>query len=225
MIVSRAIVSVRPDRNQPSPHYIRHQLVADLFGNGGERGYLFRVQRERPGGAEILIHSARSPLDLEAVPIRRFGAVVGIESKEIDVKVVEGQGFDMAIRSNATRMRKADRKRLDVWDAERIEDQTVSAEDAYGRWLARTLDGAADVIGIQYLGREKVSIPRRRGQPIQFIASDLLARIVVRGGDSLRDLLLEGAGRAKAFGCGMPVLAPAGSLLVGTATKTTMAIA
>jgi CRISPR system Cascade subunit CasE len=218
VILTRATLSVRPDREHPSPDYIHHQLVADLFAEQRNRSYLFRVQRDRPGGVEVYVHSDTMPQPLDRVPVRPFGAAVHHESRKIEVRVMAGQVFDLAIRVNLVRSRARSNTRTDVWDALRDEEPGTTAEAAYGPALSHRLRGMAALHGVQYMGRRRISIPRRASPPIQFIAADLLARVEIINPDQVEQLLLRGVGRSRAFGCGMPMLAPAGQLLTRVGT-------
>lgn len=213
LFATRAVISLRPDR-VATPEYRVHQHVADLFGQAVERPYLYRVMKERPGGQEVFVLSTRSPIGIDALPVRPTGATVHVESKPIAPVLTAGAVYDFDLRVNATASR--DGRRLDVWDARR--DIDASMETVYGDWLCRKLGAAAEVLDVAVVERRRIRPATRaaNAKSITFVAADLRGRLRVSDPDALIGLMAMGVGRAKAFGCGLLCLSRPGTAIPQT---------
>lgn len=218
-VLSRAVLSLRRTRGY-SPEYVIHQLVADLFPDRSDRGYLYRLMRERPGGAELLVLSDLAPRALDEVPVRAWGAAVHVESKPFAPEISSGMVLDFEIRMNATRVVTDDegRKwRRDIWDAVFSENRNDprSPHDVYRVYLERKLHGIAEVIDARVTARRQVRA--RRGdnpRPISFVATNVIGVLRVVEPRQFLQLVSSGIGRAKAFGCGLLCISRPGTVLV-----------
>ncbi len=231
--LSRALLRLRPARGWTA-EYLTHQVVADLFGHRENRGYLYRVTRERPGGVEVLVLSDEAPLPPEQLPVRDWGAAIDVQSKLFNPALTPGQLFDFEIRVNATRVvtgpaRKpngeARKRRYDVWElAWRAEKANFdnSPHRTYGEWLSGQLEGAAELVAqgddgeplVRVTERGEVRAQRgdRRGT-IRFVAVNLIGTLKVRDPQRLVEIVTHGIGREKAFGCGLLCLSRPGTVL------------
>lgn len=233
--LSRATLSLRAGGQAPrgsDESYLVHQAVADLFGDraAGDRGYLYRVTGRRGSEREVLVLSPDEPLPLERITFRPWIGVTGLESKPFAPALRAGQALDFQVRVNATRVvtfpdelteaGDPKKRRFDVWDAARYakSETTPDPEDAYREWLGRQLKGAAEVreVGVVERGEEKPSrgMDRadRRTRRIHLVFAEIVGTLVVSDPALLLEMVLSGVGRGRAFGCGLLLLWPAGSL-------------
>jgi CRISPR system Cascade subunit CasE len=224
--LSRAVLSL-DGRRAPrgsTRDYLLHQLVADLFPDRTDRGYLFRETRPRPCGAELLVLSDVPPRDLGEVPVHPWGCAVDVASKPFMPRLASGMRLDFEVRVNATRVvsgpdldrrGKPKRRRHDVWDVVWGAEKTTtrSPADVYRAWMAQQLDGAAVVEETRVLDRGEVRALRAGRGPITFIATNVAGSLVVADPDALLARVHAGLGRAKAFGCGLLCLSLPGTVL------------
>ena len=195
--------------------YITHQLVADLFGDRDDRGYLYRVVSRAPREARVLI---LSPEEAQPGPPREWGHTIDLETRPFDPVLVPGQLLDYEIRINATRVVTLDsgqKKRMDIWDHifDRDSGTSTTPHEVYKAYLARKLDGAAKVEGCRVVERGMTKVARRGRGPIPFVATNLIGTLQVTDPSCLLDEIGKGLGRAKAFGCGLLCLSRPGSVL------------
>jgi CRISPR system Cascade subunit CasE len=231
--LSRAVLSLRGDRapRGSTREYLLHQLVADLFPDRPDRGYLFRQTRERPGGAEVLVLSAEPPRPLDEVPVREWGCAVDVQSKPFAPVLRPGMALDFEVRVNATRcLARPDGRgrREEIWNvvhaAQRADPSGArdprSPDDVYRAWMERALAGAAEVTEARVTERGEVRA--RRGDPrglhekdrrVLFVAANVVGSLRVADPERLVALAAAGIGRARAFGCGLLCLSRPGSVL------------
>lgn len=229
--LSRALLRLRPSRGWTA-EYMTHQLVADLFGDRADRGYLYRVTRERPGGVEVLVLSGDAPLPPQSLPVRDWGAALDVQSKPFTPGIAEGQAVDFELRINATRVVtdpvSGRKHRTDAWEAVWRADRETrrTPDEVYGDYLAGKLGGAAELIswsadtpsGVRPLARitERGEVRARRGdrrESIRFVAANLIGTLRVTDPARLLEITTEGIGRARAFGCGLLCLSAPGTVL------------
>lgn len=187
-----------------------HKLLWSAFADGPERARDF-LWREA-GQGEFLTLSARPPgaHDLFEPPqVKLFAPTLGA-----------GDRLRFTLRANATR-KKRDGKRVDVvMDAlfatpsgARAEERMAVASVEGAAWLSRqgakagftVLDARAEDYRAQAL--EGYRGPRK-GQP-QFGILDLVGHIEITDPEAFLAQLSSGFGRAKAFGCGLMLVARA----------------
>lgn len=217
--LSRAVLELErgPATRGFSPEYVVHQLVADLFDDRPDRGYLYRVVAEAPGEAVVLVLSDRPPRD--AVPRRAWGGTRHVDSKPFTPALEPGTPLDFEIRLNATRVVTSPdgrKDRTDVWDAVFGVDRhdPRSPHVVYGEYLRRKLDGVAEICEARVVERGQVR-PRRgdRSRPIAFVAANLVGTLRVIDPAAFRETVMAGIGRSKAFGCGLLCLSRPGTVL------------
>jgi CRISPR-associated protein Cas6/Cse3/CasE subtype I-E len=220
--LSRAVIELHatPGVRGATTEYLLHQAVASLFRDHRERPYLFRDLRSQGGRHEVLILS-RVPPQTSSPSSTRGWAALALESKPYRPKLNGGLvvGFDLLV--NATTVLRgpepADTPKLrrDVWDARFRVDRGKGQRrvDPYVNYLTRRLGTAVAICDVALVERQAWRVRRHLGEaPMRFIAARLVGRLTVTDPDLLRDLIVSGIGRAKAFGCGLLCLIPANHL-------------
>jgi CRISPR system Cascade subunit CasE len=227
LTLSRVLLSLRGDRGPrgSTREYLLHQLVADLFPDRPDRGYLFRETRPRPCGAELLVLSEAPPRPPEEVPVQPWGCAVDVRSKPFTPRLSAGMVLDFEARVNATREVTAldgTKKRVEIWNAVFAGDHNDprTPHDVYREWLARKLEGAAEVDQARITERGEVRVGRGTGggrhpmdRRILFVAANVIGALRVVNPDLLIQQIAGGIGRAKAFGCGLLCLSRPGTVL------------
>lgn len=223
LTLSRATLQIRrgggeAERRSTGP-YLIHQAVADLFGDRATRGYLYRVTAEWPGGVDALILSHVPPLSLAQLTSPEHRRATRVESKSFAPELVPDQPLDYEIRLNATRVvtrPDGKKQRTDVWEAVWQPDRNTprSPHEVYGEYLARKLDGAAEVLDARVTERGEVQARRGgRGDVARFVATNLIGTLRVTDPEQFLNIIAAGVGRAKAFGCGLLCLSRPGTVL------------
>lgn len=218
LTISRVQLDIRPHRGA-SQEYITHQLVADLFGDREDRGYLFRVMAESRdrGTVTALVLSYDAPH--QDTPERPWGAVRRVECKPFAPVIQTGALLDYEIRINATAVVTSPtgrKKRTDVWDAVFAADRNDprTPHEVYTAYLQRKLDGVAEILEGRVTARGQVRARRPGARaPIAFIATNLIGTLRVSDPAALLETIRFGIGRSKAFGCGLLCLSRPGSVL------------
>ena len=216
---SKAVLRVtKPtgDERGATKEYLVHQLVADLFSDQPGRGYLYRLTRDRPGGAEVLVLSSEAPREAVDRPVRNWGRTLSVVSKPYAPSLSAGQVVDYEIRINATTS--VGGKRKDVWDAVfgANRDDPRSSADVYQAFLGRRLGDAAEMMATHLTERRFVNIRRRLGKQraITFVSANLIGALRINDPDHFLQIVADGVGRAKSFGHGLVCISRPGSILV-----------
>jgi CRISPR system Cascade subunit CasE len=196
--------------------YLTHQLVADMFGDRADRGYLFRVVGGTGTTARVLVLSMSPPL--AAVPPRPWGTVSRVETRPYDVPFRTGQVVDFEVRLNATRVvtdGSGQKKRVDVWDAEFATRPSTdkSPSDLYTAYMSRQMVGAAELLAARIVGRGQRVASRPGKGSIRFMATDCIGSLRIETPSEFISVLSRGVGRARAFGCGLLCLSRSGAVL------------
>ncbi|MDX2193336.1 MAG: type I-E CRISPR-associated protein Cas6/Cse3/CasE [Gemmatimonadales bacterium] len=216
-LLSRVRVQV-PSRpgERTSAEYLRHQAVASLFLGQDEARPLYRVLEESGGASTLLVLSSVPPRRTsEIAPGRWVGEVV---TKRFAPPLKPGQGvdFDLVVNAASVVTDGAGRKRrVDVWDVvfASKDHEDVDRADVYAAWLSRQLNGAAELVSGQVAERGLMRVRRPgREAPMVFVRTRIIGALTVRQPAELTALLVRGIGRARAFGCGLMCLLPAGRL-------------
>lgn len=218
MTISRVQMQIRPHRGA-SQEYITHQLVADLFGDRDDRGYLYRVMAESRDRRTVtaLVLSGESPHS--SPPERPWGSIERVEQKPFSPAIGEGTILDYEIRINATAVVTSPsgrKRRTDVWDAVFAANRNDprSPHDVYTAYLKRKLEGMAEILDGRVTARGQVRARRPGARaPIAFIAANLIGTLRVEDPAALMETIGDGIGRSKAFGCGLLCLSRPGSIL------------
>lgn len=208
--------------------YLIHQAVADMFGERQDRGYLYRVTGESPGKREVLVLSQARPLELVELSSPAHRRAQRLRSKPFDPELAPGQMLDFEIRINATQVvttavsGKKNKQRTDVWEAVWQADKQTprTPHEVYGEYLQRKLSGVAELIpgADDALARvtERGEVQARRGNREhvpRFVATNLIGTLRVEDPDRFLEIVGQGIGRAKAFGCGLLCISRPGTVL------------
>lgn len=186
-----------------------HKLLWTLFGDTVERERDFLWREEGAGRFTLL--SARPPQDNH----RLFDP---FEAKPFEPAFIAGDRLRFLLRANATVRHRGDPKRRDVvMDAiyalprgERADARRTAEQDASRCWL--DAQGAAHgfaVTDMVCLGYETLSIPRSPGR-LRLGIVDLEGHLTVTAPVPFTAKVLSGFGRARAFGCGLMLVARSG---------------
>ncbi len=200
-----------------SREYLRHQAVMSLFtGDDDAARPLFRLMTSGSETEQLLVVSSGVPV---ATPSIEPGTwVARVESKPFAPQLSTQQALDFSIAVNATGVvTQSDGRKLrqDIWDIVFAGDPgpEVDRDDVYTAWLVRQLDGVADVNAVRVVSRGLVRVRRTpRAAPISYVQTELVGSLVVRDPEALQRRLVDGIGRARAFGCGLLCLMAHGSL-------------
>lgn len=189
-----------------------HRLVWTLFaGVGGARSFLYRELR--PG--QFLILSSRPPEDA--------AGLWALETKPFRPTLVAGERLGFALRAAPAVSARAPGapgrgRRSDP--AARLAQSLgralapAEAEGAALAWLSDRATGA----GFRLLAerssaarRPLLSVVRPGAAPIRFPVVEFAGELVVEDPDRLLGACAAGLGRARAYGCGLLLLRPAGA--------------
>lgn len=209
--------------------YLLHQAVADLFGNRGDRGYVWRQLAADARGADVLILSTTAPDPTAGDRMPSHRRVRSVVSRPFRPDLRAGQQLDFELRVNATRVvstpaepadimdveaPKAHKRRFDVWDVVFATGPapTVSMVDVYATWLRAQLESVARIDEMAVTERGMVRVRRSLTHPaMPIVATNLVGSLTVREPDALVARMAAGIGRSRAFGCGLLCLARLGS--------------
>ncbi|MCX2561183.1 type I-E CRISPR-associated protein Cas6/Cse3/CasE [Acetobacter farinalis] len=192
-----------------------HHLLWSLFGDDPDRARDFLWRQTEPGHFMVLSH--REPADSHGL--------FDIESREFAPRLKEGSRLRFLLRANATVDRKTPGRvrsqRHDVVmdalhkipsdDRAAVRDGVVLT--AMTAWLERQGQRAgfeldAGALGIE--GCDVLRIPRARGQgKATFGVVDATGVLRVTDPALFTPVLMQGFGRARAFGCGLMLIRPA----------------
>lgn len=205
----QALAGLLVPQGEGRQHGAAHHLLWVLFGDDSSRIRDFLWRQTEPG--HFMILSARKPVDSH----RLFE----IESREFTPKLREGNRLRFLLRVNATVDRKVPgRKRSQrhdvVMDAlyklppkERAAARESLVPTAMEAWLARQGHRTGFELKEGKLAIEScdvLHIPRAQGQgKATFGVVDVTGELCVRTPDLFTQALMQGFGRARAFGCGL----------------------
>jgi CRISPR system Cascade subunit CasE len=184
-----------------------HKLLWSVFTDGPERARDFLWRDE--GKGRFVTLSARPPVASEL-----FDAP---EVKEFAPVLSPGDRLAFALRANATRTRKTAGRVDVVMDAlhglpsgSRADERMAVAQTAGTDWLAgRGARAGFQLIRCEVGDYSTVTLPGfhgpRKGQP-QFGILDMSGVVEVTDPAAFLPQLVQGFGRAKAFGCGLMLI-------------------
>ena len=185
-----------------------HRLLWTLFGDSPDRRR--DVLWREDGEGRFLLLSARIPAD-------RHSLFDLDEPKPFDPALPSGTRLRFALRANATVRHRGSPKHRDVvMDAihsvpsgdARATVRREQATPATRAWLEK--QGAAHGFAVDQmacLGYETIRIARN-GAPIRLGIVELEGRLTIHDPEAFRIAIGRGFGRARAFGCGLMLIAP-----------------
>lgn len=186
-----------------------HRLLWTLFGDLPDRERDFLWREDDQGRFTLL--SARPPEDHHKL-------FDNFEPKPFAPSFAAGDTLRFLLRANATKRHRGDPRRRDVvMDAihalppgARAGPRRDAEQEASRRWL--DAQGSAHGFGVKdmvCLGYETLSIPRKGGD-LRFGIVELDGHLTVTDPAAFAAKLLSGFGRARAFGCGLMLVARTG---------------
>lgn len=199
-----------------SAEYLRHQAVMSLFVQHADAARpLFRVMTSVNGLEDVLILG-------EDAPVVTTDIAPGLWIRELATKpyapvLHAGQQLDFAVSVNAAGVvTQPDGKKLrrDIWDivAAGHPASDVDREAIYATWLGRQLAETATVDDARIAARGAVHVRRRPKTPsISFVRTELIGTLTIRDPLAFAAKVVDGVGRARAFGCGLLCLLPLGT--------------
>lgn len=187
-----------------------HRLLWTLFGDTPERDrdYLWREE----GQGRFTLLSARPPEDHHAL----FDP---FEPRPFDPVWLDGDTVRFTLRANATVQRRGEKNRSDVvMDAihalpkgARAGPRREAEQAASRSWLeTQGVHHGFAVTHMDCLGYETLAIPRKGAAPIELGVVELEGHLTVTDPAAFTAKLLAGFGRARAFGCGLMLVARSG---------------
>ena len=184
-----------------------HNLLWSVFSDGPDRRRDFLWREEAEG--QFLTLSARPPVQTDLFQPH--------EIKDFAPDLSAGDRLTIALRANATRMKRGGARVDVVMDAlrslptaSRAEERMTLAQTEGAAWLARQGEKAGFRLIRATVEDYSVEVlpghrGPRKGQP-QFGILDLTGQIEVTDPAAFLAQLAEGFGRAKAFGCGLMLI-------------------
>jgi len=189
-----------------SGEYALHQAVWNLFGDNPDRRRDFLYRLECLGRLPFVYTvSSRIPNDAKGLWC--------IESKEYAPKLDKGMKLGFSVRVNPTVKR--DGKRHDVvMDAKykaRTNDSSkgVSMQeliaDSCGKWFKkRVQENGFKILQFRADSYQQIQFNKvRGGKPVRYSTVDITGVLEVIGQKLFDDVLFQGCGPEKGFGCGL----------------------
>lgn len=213
MFISKMVLSQDSPRKNKfwqmfDNEYALHQSVWDLFGDrpDRERDFLYRMETIGKWPVAYAV-SERRPVDSHEL--------WDIETKDYDPKVKADTRLGFTLRINPTRKR--DGKRHDVvmdakhktrLDGAMKDNKKPLAEivtETCVDWLKeRGEKNGFDILSARADGyRQSRFVKRKGGLPIRYSTVDFTGVLQVRDERIFKDVLFEGLGPEKGFGCGL----------------------
>lgn len=158
-------------------------------------GYLFRVEDNRPGRpARVLVQSKGQP--------QRAAGLNLITTRTFDPQPAAGQRLAFLLTANPIKNIK-DQQRADKPGKKRGSCRVPLIHEQEQRdWLARKLDGAAQIEAVSVLPNQPIFF-RRGNQAGKLVVVTFEGVLRVQDPQTLVRCLENGVGPAKAFGCGL----------------------
>lgn len=204
---ARALIQLLHPAKADDRAVAHHRLLWTLFADAPERCRDFLWRED--GDGRFLILSARRPVDSHQLFTLE-------DAKPFDPALTTGMQLRFALRANATVRHRGNASHRDVvMDAihalppgpERALARREQATPAARAWLDRQGASHGFVVDqMACLGYDVVQIPHGQ-RPIRLGIVELEGRLTVRTPDAFLAALGRGFGRARAFGCGLMLIA------------------
>lgn len=190
--------------------YKEHQVLWKLFSDDpeAERDFIYRYE-PKSNTPEYYIVSTRKPLDNDYL--------WDIQSKDYEPVLTTGQQFAFMLRVNPVITK--DGKRHDVvmhlkynkyQDKETRPSQQFIVEEAGRKWLttrAETGGFTFDDSSVRIDGYQPNTSGRKKGKKeIRYSTMDFGGILTVTEPEKFTNTLMQGMGKAKAFGCGLMLI-------------------
>jgi CRISPR system Cascade subunit CasE len=190
--------------------YKEHQVLWELFNNNpdAERDFIYRYEPVRNTPAYYIV-SKRKPID--------SSGLWNIQVKDYSPVIKEGQCFSFILRVNPVKTKEGKRHDIVMHEKhkmdyknlnkkERLSQQALVEKVGY-EWLAsRALQSGFSIndtaVGID--AYQPHTSGRKKGKKeIRYSTMDFQGTLEVVNVEAFEKTLMEGIGKAKAFGCGL----------------------
>ncbi len=185
--------------------YGLHQAVWNLFADSSDRRRDFLYRLDFVGRMPFVYAvSHRAPNDVKRL--------WHIESKEYMPKLEKGTKLGFSVRVSPTVKR--DGKRHDVVmdakykvrmsDSKEVSTQELIA-DSCGRWLKkRAQENGFEILQFRADGYQQIKFNKAKdGEPVRYSTIDITGAVEVVDQKLFVDMLFDGLGSEKGFGCGL----------------------
>ncbi len=198
--------------------YSNHQLLWRLFTDDPQRSFLFRQETEQdqltagqnPRGLPLFyVLSNEMPV---AIP-----GLLEVETKPFSPALQHGDRLTFRLRANPTISRKTGAGRSVRHDVlmdaktrcreegnENLDEIRRSMDEAAVHWLESRSETAGFALeSVPQLSGYRQHAHERKGRDIRFSSIDYEGVLTVTDPNRFREMLCQGIGRSKAFGCGL----------------------
>lgn len=198
---------VKLDWKQAKNPYEQHRALWKLFPDRPDktRGFLYRVEQITKGqSAAVIMQSGEKPQQSEEVDLQAL--------RELSLNLQQGQRLRFRLRANPIKTIKDKSKGTVTNSKNKTYTKTVRVplirEEQQQAWIERKFDGAAEIETViiqQELPLNFRKFKEKRSGKIQPVLFDGI--VTVQNPEAFTNLLEQGIGPAKSFGCGMLSLA------------------
>jgi CRISPR system Cascade subunit CasE len=183
-----------------------------LDADPGKRAALYVVTRARPDWTHVVEQAGWPDAKGDQVVVRSYDPLL--------TAIAEGNEFAFRLTANPVYsirdykrfpQKEGKRDRGHVVNHVTVEQQLkwlVDRASQYGFEIPVTSEKAAQQV--QLIGREKLSFRKGSGGPVVISTASYQGRLIVTDAERIREKLLSGIGKAKAYGCGLLTLASVG---------------
>ncbi|MBL4903960.1 MAG: type I-E CRISPR-associated protein Cas6/Cse3/CasE [Desulfocapsa sp.] len=194
MYLSKCLITSR----KPMNPYEVHRKIWDLFPDRqkAKRDFLFRMEQSTPTGHPVLLQSTFEPVSVKGGPV-----VLG--QKEINYFFKTGMVLQFFLTANPTRRIRARGDKTSNQGRCRV---PLIDEDEIRDWLKRKFTDVGLLHEVIIAGKSNLYF-RKKGRPGKIVTVNYTGLLSVDDPESLANLVENGIGPAKAFGCGLLSLA------------------
>lgn len=183
--------------------YEIHRTLWLAFPDAAEqsRDFLFRVEQRSARQVQVLMQSQRQPA-VETAFLHL------IASKSFDLNLIDGSQLRFLLVANPVKTITDEQGRLNVKsEAKKCRVPLIKEEEQIA-WLKRKLHGAA-LVNVVEIEKQLPLHFRKDSKPGKIQPYAFKGILQVMNASDLNDLMQQGIGPAKAFGCGLLSLARA----------------
>ena len=194
MFLSKCVL----DSSRPINPYQLHREIWKLFPDRPDenRSFLFRIENlGQKGAQQLLLQSIAKPVECD-------GSLMLMQTKKLTYQLKNGQMLRFLIRANPTKRIKEKNKTTNQGSV-RV---PIIDEEEMNVWLHRKLKEAVVLHEIVING-QNILYFRKGKHAGKIMATTFTGIMEVADPNSLRNLIENGIGPAKAFGCGLLSLA------------------
>lgn len=181
--------------------YEIHRTLWLAFPDAAEqsRDFLFRVEQRTSRQVQVLVQSQRQPTaNVENARL--------LASKSLELNLLEGSQLRFMLMANPVKTIADEQGRLDSKGEVKKCRVPLIKEEEQIAWLKRKLEGAA-LVNIVEIEKQLPLHFRKGSKPGKIQPYAFKGVLQVVDAQALQDLLQQGVGHAKAFGCGLLSLA------------------